>query len=403
MPGFEVAHRCSFMGLKGLSNGLLTFNNVKVPRENLIGKPGEGLKIALGTLNTGRLGIPAASAGSCKRCVQTAEKWVNERVQWGVPIGKHQSISRKIANMAADTFAMESVVWLACAFADRENADIRLEAAIAKYFCTETCWRVLDDYLQVRGGRGFETAHSLWKRGEEPINVEQMLRDSRVGRIFEGSSEIMHLIMAREALDTHFKLVMPILKPKKGQKESKSSLIMKAVKFYASWYPKQWLPAGMDFNVKQLSPTNQEHLQYVARGSKKIARRIFHTMAKYGPKLETEQLILANFVNIGVDLFSMASSLAYAEMLLTQNPGEQGPQELADLYCKNARERIGAAFHAIKKNHYPTYSKVAASFMAGKYRWLCTDIVDDYPPKYRHAPSSEAVADALLGEHVPSK
>src|SRR5690606_24109078 len=152
-PGFEVVHKCSFMGLKGLSNGLLRFTNVKVPKENMIGKPGEGLKIALMTLNTGRLGIPAASAGTAKRILQECEKWINKRVQWGVPIGKHQLIAKKVANMAADTFAMDATVWLACAFADHKNADIRLEAAIAKYFCTETMWRFLDDWMQVRGGR----------------------------------------------------------------------------------------------------------------------------------------------------------------------------------------------------------------------------------------------------------
>lgn len=383
MPGYSVEKRCSFMGLKGLSNGLLRFENVKVPKENMIGKPGEGLKIALATLNTGRLGIPAASAGACKRCVQTAENWVNDRVQWGVSIGKHQAIARKIANMAADTFAMEGVVWLACAFADRENADIRLEAAIAKYFCTETTWRLLDEYVQVRGGRGFETAHSLYNRGETPINVEQMLRDSRVGRIFEGSSEIMHLIMAREALDTHFKLAMPIMKPKPGQKESKFALIMKAAKFYMSWYPKLWLPASANFNVKHLSPANQAHLSFVAKNCKKLARRIFHTMAKFGPKLEYEQLLLASFVEVGVDLFTMASTLAYAEAQIAQNPGNQGAQDLADLYCKNARTRIENNFRAVKNNHNRTFTKVGNAFMEGKYRWLCTDIVDDVPPAYR--------------------
>lgn len=383
MPGFTTEHVCSFMGLRGLSNGLLRFNNVKVPKENIIGKPGDGLRIALGTLNTGRLGIPAASAGVMKRCITIGQQWCNDRVQWGVPIGKHQSIARKIANLAADTFAMESVVWLACSYADRENADIRLEAAIAKYFCTEFAWKNLDEFLQVRGGRGYESAYSLYHRGDPPAAVEQWMRDARVARIFEGSTEIMHLIMAREALDTHFSLAMPIMKPKPGQKESTFALIMKAVKFYASWYPKQWLPSGVDFNTKHLNGANQDHLAFVARTAKKLARGIFHTMVKYGPKLEFEQLILANFVDIGVDLFTMASSLAYAEAYLAQNPGDQSPQELADLYCSNARKRIAENFRAVKKNHNNKFNKVGSGLMEGRYRWLINDIIDDYPPAYR--------------------
>ena len=383
MPGFTTEHVCSFMGLKGLSNGLLRFNNVKVPKENMIGKPGDGLRIALGTLNTGRLGIPAASTGTLKRCITIAQEWCNARVQWGVPIGKHQSIARKIANLAGDTFAMDSVVWLACSYADRENADIRLEAAIAKYFCTEYCWKNLDEFLQVRGGRGYETAYSLYHRGDAPAAVEQWLRDSRVARIFEGSTEIMHLIMAREALDTHFSLAMPIIKPKPGQKESKAALIMKAAKFYLTWYPKQWMPAGGDFKTKYLNGANQAHLSFVARTCKKLALAIFHSMAKFGPKLEFEQLMLGNFVDIGVDLFTMASSLAYAEAQLAQNPNDQSPQELVDLYCSNARKRIADNFRNVKKNHNRKFNKVGTGVMEGRYRWLITDVMDDYPPAYR--------------------
>lgn len=383
MPGFSVEHVCSFMGLRGLSNGLLRFNNVKVPAENIIGKPGDGLRIALGTLNTGRLGIPAASAGVAKRCMTIAQKWCTERVQWGMPIGKHQAISKKIANLAADTMAMESVVWLACSFADRKNADIRLEAAIAKYFCTETGWRGLDEFLQVRGGRGYESAYSLYHRGEPPAAVEQWMRDARVARIFEGSTEIMHLIMAREAMDTHLKFILPLVKPSRDEKRSKLQLIMDMIKFYSVWLPKQYLPSGVDLSVKQLNSANQDHLRYVAKNCKKLARSLFFTMAKYQTKLETEQLILANFVDIGVDLFTMASSLAYAEYKLGQEPGDQTPQELADLYCCNARARIEANFYAVKHNHNRKFNEVAGSLMDGKYRWLVTDVVDDYPPAYR--------------------
>ncbi|MFA6243558.1 MAG: hypothetical protein WC655_21635, partial [Candidatus Hydrogenedentales bacterium] len=135
--------------------------------------------------------------------------------------------------------------------------------------------------------------------------------------------------------------------------------------------------------------------KFVASNCKKLARRIFHTMAKFGPKLEYEQLLLANFVEVGVDLFTMASSLAYAEAHLAQEPSNQGPQELADLYCKNARTRIENNFRAVKKNHNRTFTKVGNAFMEGKYRWLCTDIVDDVPPAYR--------TPAPVGHHIENQ
>jgi alkylation response protein AidB-like acyl-CoA dehydrogenase len=393
-PGIEVVHRCNFMGLHGLSNGLITFTNVKVPAENLIGKPGMGLKIALSTLNAGRLGIPAASTGTLAGLIEPMKWWVTTREQWGVPIGKHQSISRKIAGMASDVFAMDALVYIACSFADNANADIRLEAAAAKYFCTETSHRVLDDLIQVRGGRGYETDTSLYHRGDRPMPLHRFFRDSRVGRIFEGSSEVMHLIMAREAMDTHFKLVMPLMMPKPGQKESKGALIWNAFKFYSSWYPKLFLPPSTDFGVKHLDAMGQEHLTYAARTSKRLARSLFHTMAKYGPKLEYEQLILGNFVEIGVDLFVMGCVLAKAEKLLGQNPADKTPMELADLFCRSARERIEQNFFKVKNNHNKLYNKGAKSFMEGKYDWMGTDIFGDLPAAYRDWESKTPVPQA---------
>jgi hypothetical protein len=401
-PGIKVENKCRFMGLKGLSNGLITFNNVKVPAENVIGKPGQGLKIALTTLNAGRLGIPAATAGTAAKLISDCKWWVNERVQWGVPIGKHQHISKKIANMVSDAFAMDALVYTACSFADRENADIRLEAAAAKYFCTETGWRLLDEFLQVRGGRGYEDDKSLYERGERPVPVHRFLRDSRVGRIFEGSTEVMHLIMAREAMDTHFKLVMPIMMPKPGQKEGKLSLMWKAFKFYAGWYPKVWMPASTDFNVKHLNGTNQEHLAYIAKTCKRLARSLFHTMAKFGPKLEYEQIILGNFVEVGVDLFVMSCALAKAEQLAGQNPDDKSAQELADLFCKNARERIEANFRAVKSNHNRNFKKVADHLMDGQYDWVVYDVFDEIPKPYRdwadQGPKVQGAEDSAAAE-----
>ncbi|HEX7373945.1 MAG TPA: acyl-CoA dehydrogenase family protein, partial [Steroidobacteraceae bacterium] len=348
-PGVARVRRSRFMGLHGIANGVVAFKDVKVPVDNLVGKPGEGLKIALATLNVGRLSIPAAAVGGGMALLDDARWWISTRQQWGQAIGKHQAVAKMISSYMAQLFAMKAMVGVACAFADHKNADIRLEAAAAKYFCSETLWRMYDDYLQVRGGRGYESAKSLYARGERPTGVEMNLRDARINRIFEGSSQVMHLIMAREALDTHFKLMMPILQPKPGQKTGKREAIRKAVAFYATWLPKLVMPElGGRLVAPHLDQRNRRHLAYASKASKRLARRLFATMAKYGPKLEKEQIVLGNLVDIGVDLFVMASTLSYADRLVAESPSDQSPQDLADLFCNEARRRIESNFRAVK-------------------------------------------------------
>jgi hypothetical protein len=400
-PGVEIARRSRFMGLRALANGVVTFEDVKVPVENMIGKPGEGLKIALATLNVGRLGIPAAAIGGGMALVEDAKWWTSTRQQWGQPVGKHQAVAKMVSGVMAQLFAMKAMVQVACAFADHKNADIRLEAAAAKYWCSETLWKMYDDYLQVRGGRGYERAKSLYARGERPTAVEMGMRDARINRIFEGSSQVMHLIMAREALDTHFKLVMPILQPKPGQKVSKGEAMTKAAAFYSTWLPKLFVPGtGVDLDAKHLSERNRKHLAYAAKTSKLLARRLFATMAKYGPKLEKEQIILGNFVDIGVELFVMGATLSYADHLVAQNPADQTPQELADLYCRESRRRIEGNFKAVKSNFNRSYDKVSRLLMDGKLDWLAAGAINPIPPQYRDWEKNdyEHPARAVYGE-----
>ncbi len=380
MEGVSSPHRCRFMGVRGICNGMLKFENVKVPTENIIGKPGQGLKIALTTLNTGRLTIPATSAAAGKSAMHWLKDWVNGRVQWGAPVGKHQATGSKLAKMVANTFAMDAINTVTSVFADKGGADIRLEAAMAKYFCTEWAWLMADDYLQVRGGRGYETAESLVNRGELPIPVERLLRDVRIVRIIEGTSEIMQLFIARESMDVHVRNIMPIMDPRQ---KGKVGLMMKAIKFYVPWMIKMYLPAGGNFNVRYLNSANRGHLSFIAKTCKKLARNLFFTMGKYQARLEREQLVMACYVDIGTDLFAMAASLAYAEGELAKDPNNKSAQEVADCFCRIARKRIMQNFKDAKKNYNKSLNKVSKGYMEGAYDWLVRDIYTELPPRRR--------------------
>ncbi|MGZ3699649.1 MAG: acyl-CoA dehydrogenase family protein, partial [Bdellovibrionota bacterium] len=235
-PGFEVLHRCRFMGLNGIQNGLLKFTNVKVPKENIIWGEGKGLRLALITLNAGRLSLPAGAIGGARKCIEYARIWGNERKQWGASVGQHEAGAHKIAAMSADLFAMEAITWLSGAWVDRKSHDIRLEAAMAKLFCSEHAHALVETMLQLRAGRGYERASSLGARGEHPWPIERMVRDSRINMIVEGTSDILRLFIAREALDKHLRVAGDVLNPKLGIGRRLGAAI-KAAGFYVGWYP----------------------------------------------------------------------------------------------------------------------------------------------------------------------
>ena len=374
-PGVEVLHRCHFMGIKAMYNGVIRFTNVRVPKENVLWGEGKGLKLALITLNTGRLTLPIGAVAVGKRCLEIVRDWANERVQWGRKIGQHDAIAQKIGTMAANTFAMEAVADLCGAMADRGGYDIRLEAAIAKLYNSEGGWRIIDDTVQIRGGRGYETADSLRARGEKAYPVERIMRDFRINLIFEGSSEIMHLFIAREALDKHLEVAGDVVMPGKTLGQRLAGLV-RAGLFYARWYPSRWLgwsfwPRYAEFG--RLAP----HLRYVARGARRLARGIFHSMVRFGPKLEYRQAVLFRLVDVGAELFAMAAACCRAQWLLTREP-ETGRRavELADLFCRQARGRINAKFRGLWRNEDGHTYRAAQDVLAGKHRWLERGTVD---------------------------
>jgi alkylation response protein AidB-like acyl-CoA dehydrogenase len=375
-PGVEVTHRCRFMGLKALYNGVVRFTNVRVPRENILLAEGKGLRVALTTLNTGRLTLPAACLGLSKRCLNITRKWASERVQWGAPIGKHAAIAEKLARMAAEIFAMESMVLFAASIVDREkSADVRLEAALCKLWATERAWRIANDAMQIRGGRGYETAQSLSARGDEAVPVERLLRDCRINTIFEGSSEIMRLFIAREALDPHLKIGAPTLNSQLAISERVKSAIQ-AAGFYAKWYPQQWLrPMGAAAS-DGFHPLLTRHLRFATNASHRLARRLFHAMAKYGPKLEREQVLLGRFVDIGTEIFAIATSCARAQtMLQTDEKSKLDSLALADYFCRSAQLRINWLFHSVKHNVDRRGYKLAQRVLTGEFDWLEAGIV----------------------------
>ncbi len=375
-PGVEVVTRCHFMGLRALYNGVIRFTNVKVPRDAIVGGEGRGLKVALTTLNTGRLTIPAGCAGLMKRCLGYARDWAAERTQWGQPIGKHAAIADKIARIAANAFATEAMTLLTAALVDRDKADIRLEAAMCKMFGSEAAWRAVDETMQIRGGRGYETAQSLKSRGEQPVPIERLMRDARINLIFEGSSEIMRLFLAREALDPHLKVAGGALDSRLPMGK-RAAAGVKAFGFYATWYP--GLLFGGGGAPADFTPAFKPALAYASKMSRRLARTLFHAMAKHGPALEKKQLTLGRIVDIGTELFAIVATALYADALAKRGDEHYPREELEQLvqsFVADAKSRIAASFAGLAHNNDGRNYKFTQSILEGKHRYLRRGIVE---------------------------
>jgi alkylation response protein AidB-like acyl-CoA dehydrogenase len=367
-PGVEVVQRLHFMGLRAIENGIIRFTDVKVPVENVLWGEGKGLKLALITLNTGRLTLPASAVAASKRCLEIVRRWAAERVQWGQPIGKHDAIAQKIGRMAAEVFAMEAVADLASLMADRGKTDIRLEAALAKMWNTEIGWRIVDDTLQIKGGRGYETADSLRSRGERPDPVERMMRDFRINLIFEGSSEIMRLFIAREAVDTHLKLAGDLIDPK-APMARKIRAALRSGAYYAFWYPKLWLGGGRVRRYGEFGAL-ATHIRFVDRSCRRLARTLFHCMVRFGPKLEKRQVVLGRLVEIGAELLAITAACSRALAMARKDPSNQGPVELADGFARQARRRVEDRFAAVFENDDLALYGIAQQVLRNEHTWL---------------------------------
>ncbi|WP_051717402.1 acyl-CoA dehydrogenase family protein [Streptomyces megasporus] len=382
--GITVENRNAFMGLRGIENGVTRFHRVRVPAAHRIGPEGAGLKIALTTLNTGRLSLPAMCAGAGKWCLKIAREWSAAREQWGKPIARHEAVGTKISFIAATTFALEAVLDLSSQMADDDRNDIRIEAALAKLYGSEMAWRMADELVQIRGGRGFETADSLAARGERGVPAEQMLRDLRINRIFEGSTEIMHLLIAREAVDAHLSVAGDLIDPDTTLTD-KGKAAVRAGGFYARWLPKLVVgPGRLPGAYREFHPAGHpdlaDHLRHVERSCRRLARATFLGMSRWQGKLEAKQGFLGRIVDIGAELFAMSAACVRAEMLRSEGDNGRAAYQLADAFCRQARIRVEELFDRLWTNTDDVDRKVVRGVLGGVYTWLEEGVIDPSTP-----------------------
>ncbi|MGN9769052.1 acyl-CoA dehydrogenase family protein [Micromonospora sp. SD12] len=336
-PGVTVEHRSSFLGLRGLENGVVRLHGVRVPQGRRIGPEGQGLQVALAAQDTGRLSMPAVCAAAAKWSLKIAREWSGVRVQWDRPIGEHEAVAGKIAYIAATAFALEAMVEVSGRHADAGLLDTHTEAELAKLFASEQAWRVADELLQIRGGRGYETAESAAARGERGVPVEQLFRDLRVGRIFDGSSEALRVFVATDALadeeETPGERSAPVTPP----------------------------PGFGDL---------AGHLSFVDATSAELARHLADGRQRWGEAVAERQLFLGRVVDVAAELYAMTAACVYARAL-----GGTAP-ELADAFCRQSRQRVAELRRRLRDDTDGDDVALARRVLGGDFTWLEEGVLD---------------------------
>lgn len=342
-PGVSVEHRGTFLGVRGLENGVLRFDRVAIPAGRRIGAEGEGLDVALAAQDTGRLSLPAVCAASTKWSARIAREWCRERVQWGRPIGEHDAVAGKLGFVTSTAFALEAMVEVTGRLLDVDDTDTALDAELAKLFASEMAWRVADDLVQIRGGRGIETAASAVERGERGIPVEQQLRDLRVGRIFDGSTEALRTFLADAILASR-------AGPLPAQSPTKSDVV-----------PGELLA----------------HISAAAQISSQIDVQLALAVAD-GDRIDDRRRHLGRIVDIGAEIYAMTAACVYAGV---RSDIGASAVELADAFCTAARIRIDTLLRRLD-DHGPddVDRAIARGALRGDHQWLDDGIVDPSTP-----------------------
>ncbi len=361
--GLEVIHRCRFLGIRAIENGLIRFRNVKVPAENVILGEGKGLKLALTTLNDGRLGIPAVAAFVSRDVSDFSASWAKSRAQWGKAVGSHEAGAQKLAEIASLTYAMETLALYGAALSDKHDVDIRMEAATAKMWNSERSWEVADTAFQLRGGRGFETDRSVDGRGEVGFPMERVLRDTRINRIVEGTTDIMHLFIAREALDGHLRNAGGLFK-KGASLWDKLKVVGKCALIYPTWYLKTWVGSLMS-PFLNYDGELRDQLEWIESEVRRLGRTLFHQMVLKGPKLEMRQLILARLVDIGAELAVMSLVAARLQTEIDRKDAKSSTNMIVMRYFfASRRQYVARLFNEVWSNADEEASAAANEVMS---------------------------------------
>ncbi|TLY28259.1 MAG: hypothetical protein E6K63_08805 [Nitrospirae bacterium] len=382
--GVQIRQRCQFEGCRGIENAHMTFQDVRVPVENVIGEIGKGLKYALIILNVGRaISVPAICLGMAKQAWQPTLDRANSRQTFQKPIGERQTQQMRIGQMAASLFAMETLALLVWHLADHKQYDIRIEAAIAKMFCSEKTIHLLKDAQIIFGGMGYETAESKRLRGEPGFGIEQLVRDAEMYRIGEGATDVLRPFVAREGLSPHLDRARTYFDERVTGIERIREFV-RLLRFYIPWYWRQWRRNSLSSRLEMRHPKVRSTLRYAERASRRLARAIVYAMVMHRAALRDDQGRQNRIEAVGEDLLTIAATVLSAESK-ERTAGRHEAWDLAEEFFRNAKERIDRNIRELLRNRDRILTAIGTRALHGDYPSLSSGIIrrglNEYLPK----------------------
>lgn len=351
--GFSSGKPEEKLGIHGSNTTTLSFDNVQVPVGNMLGQMGKGFKIAMEILNTGRLGLASGCVGGCKALVTLAAEHAKNRRQFGKAIGQFEMIQDKIARMAADTYAADSIVYLTTALADRPGIDYSLESAVSKIFVSETLWRVVNEATQIAGGLGYSREYPY----------EQALRDARINLIFEGTNEILRAFLALSGMEgpgEYLKQLGRALRdPIKG---------FGLLTGYAVGKVKDTVAHDQ---LSRLSPQLQTAGDHFNAMAKELHSAVEKALMKYGKSIIQRQFAQKRLADAAIDLYAMAAVLSRVDTLLKRkHPHVEQEMLLANTFVEDAWRRVRRNLRQMESNSDSSRKRIAEMvYDLNGYRW----------------------------------
>ena len=361
MEGVSIGPHEDKMGLRSNSTTTVHLDNVKVPDDNVLGEVGQGFKVAMAILNSGRTGLGGGSVGAMKHLISLSTKQANERKTFGAAISSYGLIKKKVAQMVIDCYTAEAAVTMVGGLIDAGYKEYQVEAAISKVYATECLWRTADEALQIAGGNGFMREYPY----------ERIVRDCRINRIFEGTNEILRLLIALTAMNdvaSQLQDVSATVKdifnhPIKG---------FGVLSDYARKHAALRTGVGGEANFTNLSEAIQEQADIFEEETRYLAQATDRILRKHGKGIIGKQFASHRLAEIMIDLFVMAATISRVQASIDANGVDGAALEIDILktFTRAARTRIKGNFRHIDSNDDEVMKGLAEdAFEAEAFRW----------------------------------